>query len=125
MASYIFSDILPKETINEIGRYLNFEMWDDRDTTKTYSYPYARGDEDAKADDYIDGSILEYNCIPLLIFKYVGEYHGAKSLYTLNLLTLTSTKNSHIQTILNDSLKQKIKNILNTKKSNYIILEKK
>lgn len=101
------NDILTNELIDEIGEYIGFNMWRKRDLTKSYSFPGERDGEDDYADNYIDGNILEYKGIFLLVYNVVG-YYGMKALYTLNLKTLKPTTNSDIKTLLSNELKNKI-----------------
>ncbi len=100
-----------EEVIDEIGKYLGFRMWNYRDKSKKYIFPGNRGDEDVDcllADDYVEGQVLTYNEIPLLLFQYKG-YSPLQALYTLNLITLRPTKASKLQTQIPRELIKKIK----------------
>lgn len=100
-----------EELIDEIGQFLGFDMWNFRDKSKKYVLPGNRSDEDFDcllADDYVEGKVITYKNIPLLLFQYKG-YNSIQSLYTLNLFTLKPTKASDCQTLLSKELIDKIK----------------
>ena len=59
-------------------------------------------------DAFVEGKIV-YNQTPLLVYKSAGCFHGFKSLYTLNLLTIKPTKTSKNQKMLSSELVEKIK----------------
>jgi hypothetical protein len=99
---------LGEDLIDEIGEYVGLSMWSKRDRTRTYSYPGCRDGEDEHADDYVNGEVINFNGIYLLLFKPEGGYGGYDSEYTLNLSTLRPTKNSHIKKELSLELKAKI-----------------
>jgi len=107
----MFNDVSCEQLMDEIGRYLGFEMWNDRDTSKSYDFPGARGDVDCLGgDQFVKGDVIVYNSTELLVYKNVGCFHGVKTLYTFNLTTLKPTKNSKRQTLLPQNLIEKIKN---------------
>ncbi len=101
--------MLEDDLIDDIGKYLGFIMWNTRDETKEYDFPNARDDNCLAGDSFIEGHTIVYNRMPLLIYKNKGCFHGVKSLYTFNLLTLKPTKNSKIQKLLSPKLVEKIK----------------
>lgn len=104
------NNVLGQQLMDEIGRYLGFEMWNDRDTSKFYDFLGARGDDSCfLGDHFVKGDVIVYNNTKLLVYKNVGCFHGAKTLYTLNLTTLKPRKNSKIQTLLPQKLIEKIK----------------
>ena len=107
--------MLDNELIDEIGQYLGFSMWNKRDETKEYDFPNAR--ENCLAGDaFVEGKTIVYNQTPLLVYKSAGCFHGFKSLYTLNLLTIKPTKTSKNQKVLSPELVEKIKiSMKNTK----------
>jgi len=97
--------------MNQIGRSVGLKMWDDRDKSKTYSYPGGRGDEDLRADDYCNGKITEWKDIPLLTFLEQSMPNcgrGGSSMYTINLNTLKPTRSSPNQTQLTEQMKKDI-----------------
>jgi hypothetical protein len=107
----MYKSILNEELIDEIGEYLDFKMWNKRDLSKKYDFPNAREEVDClPGDNFVKGSIIIYNNIPLLVYKNVGCFHACKSLYTLNIITLKPTKTSQNQKILSHKLIEKIKN---------------
>uniref|UniRef100_A0A6C0B188 Uncharacterized protein n=1 Tax=viral metagenome TaxID=1070528 RepID=A0A6C0B188_9ZZZZ len=102
--------MLDEDLIDEIGEYLGFVMWSKRDKSKHYDFPNAREEETCiPGDQFVEGSIVIYNTIALLVYKNVGCFHTFKSLYTLNLSTIKPTKNSKNQTLLSQELLIKIK----------------
>lgn len=103
--------MLSKELINQIGRSAGLQMWDDRDKSKTYSYPGDRGDEDLRADDYCNGKITVWKDVPLLTFleqSMPSSGRGGSSMYTINLNTLKPTRSSPNQTQLTEQMKKDI-----------------
>jgi len=107
--------MLDNELMDEIGYYLGFDMWNNRDKTKEYDFPSAR--ENCLAGDaFVEGKTIVYHQTPLLVYKSAKCFHGFKSLYTLNLLTIKPTKTSNIQKVLSPELVEKIKiSMKNTK----------
>jgi hypothetical protein len=102
--------MLDEDLIDEIGEYLGFVMWNKRDKSKYYDFPNARKEEPClPGDEFVEGSIIIYNKIALLVYKNKGCFHTFKSLYTLNLSTIKPTKNSKNQTLLSQELVNKIK----------------
>lgn len=104
-------DYISRELMNQIGRSVGLKMWDDRDKSKTYSYPGGRGDEDLRADDYCNGKITEWKDIPLLTFLEQSMPNcgrGGSSMYTINLNTLKPTRSSPNQTQLTEQMKKDI-----------------
>jgi hypothetical protein len=102
-------NILGEELIDEIGEYLGFAMWNNRDKSKEYDFPGSREENCSCGDAFIEGNIIIFKTTPLLLYKNKNCFHGFKTLYTLNLLTIKPTKNSHIKTILSQELVEKIK----------------
>ena len=108
----MYNNMLGQDLIDEIGEYLGFEMWNKRDTTKEYDFPNAReGIHCFQGDAFVEGNIIIFNKIPLLVYKNAGCFHAFKSLYTLNLITMKPTKASIHQTVLSQELFEKIKMI--------------
>lgn len=105
---------LDENLIDEIGEYLGLEMWNKRDKTKEYDFQGAREEKCLPGDGFVEGNIIKYNGIRLLVYQNMGCSHGSKSLYTLNLSTLNPTKNSKIQKLLSRQLFEKIKYIKST-----------
>ena len=102
--------MLTLELIDEIGEYLGFKMWSKRDESKEYDFPNQRGDINCLAgDEYLVGNVIVYNRVPLLVFKNAGCFHGFKSVYTLNLITVKPTAQSRIKKVLSPALIGKIK----------------
>jgi hypothetical protein len=103
--------IIPAELTDEIGKYLGFQMWNTRDKTKEYDFPNAREEDCLPGDAYVESCIQSMGNIhmDLLHYRYCGHYHGAKSLYVLNLRTLKPTKGSPVQKLLSLELIKKIK----------------
>jgi len=102
---------ISNEMMNQIGRSVGLQMWDDRDKSKTCSYPGDRGDEDLRADDYCNGKITVWKDIPLLTFleeSMPNSGRGGSSLYTINLNTLKPTRSSPNQTQLTEQMKKDI-----------------
>jgi hypothetical protein len=102
-------NIPDEELIDEIGQYIGFTMWNNRDKSKEYDFPGSREEHCSHGDKYIEGNIIIFKSTPLLVYKNKNCFHGFKTLYTLNLLTIKPTKNSHIKTILSQELVEKIK----------------
>lgn len=103
---------LDEDIIDEIGEYIGFEMWNNRDKTKEYDFPSAREDHIClPGEKFVYGKIIYFKETPLLVFKYKGFYHGVKSLYILNLITIKPTKKSKIQKLLSTELCEKIQMI--------------
>ena len=98
-----------EELIDEIGEYIGFEMWNNRDKSKEYDFPGSRGENCVSGDKYVEGKIIIFKSTPLLVYKNVGCFHGCKTLYNLNLLTIKPTKNSQIKKILSQELVEKIR----------------
>jgi len=105
--------MLDKDLIDEIGEYLGFVMWNKRDKTTQYDFPNSREENCIPGDQFVEGNIIIYNKIPLLVYKHKGCFHTFKSLYTLNLSTLKPTKNSKIQKLLSHELLENIKISIN------------
>ena len=101
--------ILDEDLIDEIGEYIGFDMWNKRDKSKKYDFPGARDDNCLAGDKFVHGNIIIFNETPLLVYKHRGFFHGVKSLYTLNLITIRPTKNSYIKHLLSPELCEKIK----------------
>ena len=110
------NDFLGNDLIDSVGEYLGFEMWSKRDTSKEYDFPGAR-DGNEYADNFVEGNIIGYKNQILLVYKLVGHYHGAPSLYTLNLSTIKPTKNSRCQKQLSLELVEKIKAVMIIRKN--------
>ena len=105
----MLNHILGEKLIDDIGEYLGFEMWSKRDQSKEYDFPGAREENCLVGDNFIEGKIIQYNNMLLLVYKNTGCFHGFKSIYTLNLATLRPTKNSKIQKELSQELIEQIK----------------
>jgi len=105
----MFKNMLDKDLIDEIGEYLGFIMWNKRDETKQYDFPNAREENCIPGDVFVEGNIIIYKNIPLLVYQNKGCFHRYKSLYTLNLLTIKPTKYSKIQKLLSPELFENIK----------------
>ena len=101
--------MLSDTLINEIGEYLGFKMWNNRDKSLNYDFPGAREDDAIAGEDFVVGSEFEYKGMLFLSFKQAGQFHAVKSLYTLNLRTLKPTRNSPITKLLSPQLCMKIK----------------
>ena len=102
-------NMLDEDLIDDIGEYLGFVMWNQRDETKEYDFPGEREENCLRGDNFVEGNIIIYNKTPLLVYKNKGGFHTFKSLYTLNLLTIKPTKNSEIKKLLSPELIEKIK----------------
>ena len=59
--------------------------------------------------NFYKGIVVVYNRVPLLVFKHAGCFHGFKSVYTLNLITVKPTAQSRIKKVLPPALIGKIK----------------
>jgi hypothetical protein len=102
---------LSEDLIADIGESVGFKMWSRRDKSMEYSYPGCRGDEPEYADDFHNGTVL---CNKLYLLTFSREsyrYTGSRGIasYTLNLRTLTPTRNSRIQTPISEELKARIR----------------
>jgi hypothetical protein len=108
----MFETLLPEDLIADIGESIGFKMWSRRDKSIEYSYPGARGDEPGRADDFHNGTVLCSHKLYLLTFSRESyrstSIQGCAS-YTLNLNTLTPTRNSRIQTPISEELKARIR----------------
>jgi hypothetical protein len=110
---FIFNNPLSETLTNEIGSFLNFNLWINRDKTKDYIYKIPYIDElNKKNPNYMEDYVIvkymnfyrENRSIDLLIFTP----NVKENYYSLNLKTLNPTKNSPIQTNLSIKLKKKI-----------------
>jgi hypothetical protein len=101
--------MLPPELIDEIGEYVGFKMWSKRDDSKEYDFPGSREDNRLAGDEFLEGHDIVFNRVPLLVFKHAGCFHRAKSVYTLNLITVKPTAQSRIKKVLSPALIGKIK----------------
>jgi hypothetical protein len=90
-----------QEIIDEIGEYLGFRMWNKR---KSYTHLDL---SIYKPRDFIDGHVITFQNIPLLVFQSKDSY--CSSDYTLNLFTMKPTKASYNQTLLPKEITDKIK----------------
>lgn len=104
-------DLLSEDLIADIGESIGFKMWSRRDKGIEYSYPGARGGEVHRADDFHNGTVL---CNKLYLLTFSRESYKFSSIqgcasYTLNLHTLTPTRNSRIQTPISEGLKARIR----------------
>lgn len=92
--------MLTPQLIDEIGEYVGFKMWSKRDDSKEYDFPNQRGDNCLAGDDFLEGNVIVFNRVPLLVFKHAGCVHGFKSVYILNLITVKPTAQSRIKKVL-------------------------
>jgi len=104
--------MLDENLINEIGEFLGYEMWNKRDTTKTYDFAGARDDNifTECGDHFMVGYTVNVNYQSLLCFNTFYKFPiDKKAMYTLNLKTLKPTKNSPNQKLLSPELIEKLK----------------
>jgi len=105
-------NFLSEDLIADIGESVGFKMWSRRDKSIEYSYPGARDGEPGRADDFHNGTIICIYKLYLLTFSNQGNkfmHVKGSADYTLNLNTLTPTRNSRIQTPISEELKVRIR----------------